>query len=88
MIFKPYYRLKVHIYVCLHIPLDHLRLPSHSDTVVGDFLDSYENLTLKAVMGYRWAADNCKQVRAGAWDVILFAETIFVDMSVLSVSLP
>ncbi|XP_005095640.1 beta-1,3-galactosyltransferase 1-like [Aplysia californica] len=29
------------------------------DTIVGNFIDSYENLTLKAVMGYRWLSETC-----------------------------
>ncbi|GFS03834.1 hexosyltransferase [Elysia marginata] len=35
----------------------------HGDTLIGTFLDTYQNLTLKAVMGYRWAAENCKEAK-------------------------
>lgn len=31
----------------------------HKDLVMGDFYDSYHNLTLKGVMGYRWVKDYC-----------------------------
>ncbi|GFN75382.1 hexosyltransferase [Plakobranchus ocellatus] len=31
----------------------------YGDTLIGVFLDTYQNLTLKAVMGYRWAAEYC-----------------------------
>ena len=32
------------------------------DIVQGDFLDTYHNLTLKAVMGFRWLAEFCPRV--------------------------
>jgi hypothetical protein len=31
----------------------------HNDLVQGHFLDSYRNLTLKHLMGFRWASDHC-----------------------------
>ncbi|KAK7486296.1 hypothetical protein BaRGS_00022466 [Batillaria attramentaria] len=33
------------------------------DVLVSDFLDSYNNLTLKTLMGLRWAATRCRHVR-------------------------
>ncbi|BFZ01134.1 hypothetical protein BsWGS_04173 [Bradybaena similaris] len=33
------------------------------DTVVGAFLDTYHNLTLKAVMGFRWLTSACPDVK-------------------------
>ncbi|KAH9490277.1 hypothetical protein Btru_035327 [Bulinus truncatus] len=31
----------------------------HNDTIMGDFVDDYHNLTLKGVMGFRWISENC-----------------------------
>ena len=36
--------------------MEHAR---YNDTVMGDFLDDYHNLTLKGVMGYRWVNQFC-----------------------------
>lgn len=36
--------------------MEHVR---HNDTVMGDFIDDYHNLTLKGVMGYRWVSQYC-----------------------------
>nr|KAG5686592.1 hypothetical protein BaRGS_019490 [Batillaria attramentaria] len=33
------------------------------DVLVGGFHDSYQNLTLKTLMGLRWAANNCPHAR-------------------------
>ena len=33
------------------------------DLVIGDFLDSYHNLTVKGVMGYRWVSKHCSNAR-------------------------
>ncbi|KAK7486322.1 hypothetical protein BaRGS_00022492, partial [Batillaria attramentaria] len=33
------------------------------DVLVSDFLDSYDNLTLKTLMGLRWAATRCRHAR-------------------------
>ena len=33
----------------------------YSDIVQGTFLDTYQNLTYKALLGLRWATDNCGQ---------------------------
>lgn len=35
----------------------------YSDIVQGQFLDTYQNLTYKAVFGLRWVNDNCKQAK-------------------------
>ncbi|CAG5120305.1 unnamed protein product [Candidula unifasciata] len=32
---------------------------TYNDTVMGDFIDDYHNLTLKGVMGLRWVKDHC-----------------------------
>ncbi|CAL1527353.1 unnamed protein product [Lymnaea stagnalis] len=32
---------------------------THKDTVMGDFIDDYHNLTLKGVMGFRWVGEYC-----------------------------
>jgi len=33
----------------------------HKDLVQGNFIDSYRNLTLKAVLGLRWLSQYCRQ---------------------------
>ncbi|XP_046548029.1 beta-1,3-galactosyltransferase 5-like [Haliotis rubra] len=35
----------------------------HGDIVQGRFLDSYKNLTYKAVMGVKWISHNCRNVK-------------------------
>ncbi|XP_059177677.1 lactosylceramide 1,3-N-acetyl-beta-D-glucosaminyltransferase A-like [Physella acuta] len=35
----------------------------HGDTVQGNFVDTYQNLTYKAVMAFRWVSKNCKNVK-------------------------
>ncbi|XP_055887087.1 beta-1,3-galactosyltransferase 1-like [Biomphalaria glabrata] len=35
----------------------------HKDTVQGNFLDTYQNLTYKAVMSFRWASMHCKEAK-------------------------
>ncbi|RUS78620.1 hypothetical protein EGW08_013626 [Elysia chlorotica] len=37
--------------------MEHAR---YNDTVMGDFVDDYHNLTLKGVMGYRWVNQHCQ----------------------------
>ncbi|BFY98028.1 hypothetical protein BsWGS_01068 [Bradybaena similaris] len=32
---------------------------TYNDTVMGDFIDDYHNLTIKCVMGVRWLKDHC-----------------------------
>ncbi|XP_055876713.1 beta-1,3-galactosyltransferase 5-like isoform X3 [Biomphalaria glabrata] len=46
------------------------------DTVLGVFLDTYHNLTLKAVMGYRWLNTTCKDVKM----VIKMDDDVFLDV--------
>ncbi|XP_043207936.1 lactosylceramide 1,3-N-acetyl-beta-D-glucosaminyltransferase A-like isoform X1 [Amphibalanus amphitrite] len=36
---------------------------AYADIVVGNFLDTYRNLTYKHLMGLRWASDYCPQAR-------------------------
>ncbi|BFY99189.1 hypothetical protein BsWGS_02229 [Bradybaena similaris] len=33
------------------------------DTVQGNFTDTYQNLTYKAVMAYRWVSQNCRHIK-------------------------
>jgi Galactosyltransferase len=48
----------------------------YSDIVREDFLDSYENLTLKTLGGLKWAAIFCPQVRGNF--IKLFRSTVFI----------
>ena len=32
----------------------------YSDVIQGGFIDSYRNMTIKHLLGYRWVADNCR----------------------------
>lgn len=52
----------------------------HGDTVQGDFVDSYHNLTYKHVMGLRWAVDRCPSVD----HVLKMDDDIFVHLFRLS----
>ncbi|CAN7999546.1 unnamed protein product [Ixodes hexagonus] len=52
----------------------------HGDTVQGDFVDSYHNLTYKHVMGLRWAVDRCP----GVSHVLKMDDDIFVHLFRLS----
>ncbi|CAL1542270.1 unnamed protein product [Lymnaea stagnalis] len=36
---------------------------TYNDTVMGDFIDDYHNLSLKGVMGYRWVSEYCTNSR-------------------------
>ncbi|KAH9490692.1 Beta-1,3-galactosyltransferase 1 [Bulinus truncatus] len=36
---------------------------TYRDTVMGDFLDDYHNLSLKGAMGYRWVSQHCSNSR-------------------------
>lgn len=38
-------------------------IKEHGDIIVGDFIDSYRNLTLKVLLGLRWTVDHCRRVR-------------------------
>lgn len=53
----------------------------YGDTVIGTFLDTYQNLTLKAVMGFRWAAEQCQQAKLiiKMDDDVLFMSDKFFD---------
>ena len=35
----------------------------YRDSVIGDFVDDYHNLTLKGVMGFRWVSEHCSHAR-------------------------
>ncbi|KAI8772195.1 beta-1,3-galactosyltransferase 1 [Biomphalaria glabrata] len=35
----------------------------NNDSVAGDFIDSYHNLTFKGVMGYRWVSEHCRNAK-------------------------
>ncbi|CAG5126127.1 unnamed protein product [Candidula unifasciata] len=48
----------------------------YGDTVVGSFLDTYQNLTLKAVMGFRWLASTCPNVKL----LIKLDDDVFIDV--------
>nr|KAG5709903.1 hypothetical protein BaRGS_029945 [Batillaria attramentaria] len=49
------------------------------DTVQADFIDSYENLSLKGVLGLNWVTHHCPQVRF----VFKMDDDVFVDTSKL-----
>ncbi|XP_037041951.1 beta-1,3-galactosyltransferase 1-like isoform X2 [Bradysia coprophila] len=34
-----------------------------ADTMMGDFVDSYRNLTLKTIMAYEWLTEHCRQAQ-------------------------
>ena len=51
-------------------------LALHNDIVQGPFLDTYNNLTLKGVMGLRWVALNCPQAKA----VLNIDDDVFVNI--------
>ena len=40
-----------------------LESDTYSDIVQEDFIDSYRNLTYKAIMGLKWISNNCKHAR-------------------------
>ena len=48
----------------------------HRGVIQGDFLDSYHNLTHKAVMGLRWVTENCPGVK----HVMRLDDDVFVNM--------
>ena len=54
----------------------------HSDLVQGDFLDTYHNLSYKAVMGYLWVAEFCSQ----ADFVVKTDDDLFVDLYEVNIS--
>ncbi|KAH9520322.1 hypothetical protein Btru_060494, partial [Bulinus truncatus] len=48
----------------------------YGDTVIGGFLDTYHNLTLKAVMGFRWLNNTCRDAKL----VIKMDDDVFLDV--------
>ena len=54
----------------------------HSDLVQGDFLDTYHNLSYKAIMGYLWVAEFCSQ----ADFVVKTDDDLFVDLYEVNIS--
>ena len=48
----------------------------YGDMLVGDFLDTYQNLSLKALVSLKWVSDNCKHVRY----VLKTDDDVFVDI--------
>ena len=48
---------------------------THGDIVQGDFVDTYRNLTNKAVLGVRWITENCRKTRY----VLKFDDDVFVS---------
>jgi beta-1,3-galactosyltransferase 1 len=63
------------------VVMDQVRLESNSygDIVVENFLDSYRNLTYKAIAGLKWVSDNCGAVTY----VIKSDDDILIDMHAL-----
>ena len=49
---------------------------TYRDLVMGEFLDSYHNLTLKGVMGYHWVSQHCSNARV----VLKIDDDIIVNM--------
>ena len=47
----------------------------YEDTVQGDFLDTYHNLSHKGVLGYRWVTSHCPQAR----HVVKLDDDVFFD---------
>ena len=45
------------------------------DIIQGNFIDTYRNLTNKAVLGIRWITENCRQVRY----VLKFDDDVFIN---------
>lgn len=52
----------------------------YGDLLVGDFVDSYRNLTLKVLLGLRWALDHCSKVGY----VMKVDDDIFVNLPLLT----
>ena len=53
---------------------------SYNDVAMGEYMDAPENSTLKALSGFRWARQYCKQ----AQHVLYVDESIFVDTDKLA----
>ena len=49
---------------------------AHGDIVQGEFLDTYHNLSYKAIMGNLWVSEFCEQAEF----VVKTDDDIFVDM--------
>ncbi|KAK8772277.1 hypothetical protein V5799_008656 [Amblyomma americanum] len=49
---------------------------AHGDLVMGNFVDSYHNLTYKHVMGLKWVASRCAQARY----VLKTDDDVFMDL--------
>ena len=47
----------------------------YGDTVQGDFLDAYQNLSLKGVLGFRWISQHCAHAR----HVVKMDDDVFFD---------
>lgn len=46
------------------------------DIIMGDFIDSYRNLTLKTVMGYQWLTSHCREAQF----VVKTDDDVFVNI--------
>ncbi|XP_070387553.1 beta-1,3-galactosyltransferase 5-like isoform X2 [Dermacentor albipictus] len=56
---------------------------AHGDLVMGNFVDSYHNLTYKHVMGLKWVASRCGQARY----VLKTDDDVFMDLFQVSAQL-
>ncbi|KAH8019515.1 hypothetical protein MRX96_005477 [Rhipicephalus microplus] len=56
---------------------------AHGDLVMGNFVDSYHNLTYKHVMGLKWVATHCSQ----AHYVLKTDDDVFIDLFQVSAQL-
>ena len=45
-------------------------IAKHDDLVIGDFLDTYENLPVKTFLGYKFLAEQCN----GQYDYVTFTD--------------
>ena len=48
----------------------------HGDIVQGDFLDTYHNLSYKAIMGSLWVSEFCNQAEF----VVTTDDDMFIDL--------
>ena len=48
----------------------------HRDIVQGDFLDTYHNLSYKAIMGHLWVSEFCDQAEF----VVKTDDDVFIDL--------
>ncbi|XP_061184653.1 beta-1,3-galactosyltransferase 1-like [Saccostrea echinata] len=56
---------------------------THRDIVQEDFIDSYNNLTLKTIMGFKWASIKCKNAKF----VMKTDDDMFVSLPALKLAL-